>query len=255
MFIFTQNNSVITAAYPALLGFLSLNLKREIQSVYPVINNVYELELNIINKIKKGDVNSFEQIVDKYKDKALALSMRILKNREEAEDSLQEAFVKAFRAIVENKFEERSKFSTYFYSIVYNTALDTYKKLKTRTYNLINIEDTSSRRGMEDTPGDISAFELKIDKSKVSHGINYPAEKQLLDKELQELVNEFMGQIPEKYSLILTMFYINDLSLNEISEVLQLPLGTVKNRIFRAKEKLKDILLNRYSYESILEFI
>lgn len=216
---------------------------------------MYELELNIIKKIKDGDINAFEQIVDKYRNKALTLSMRILKNREEAEDSLQEAFVKAFRAIVDRKFEGRSKFSTYFYSIVYNTALDSYKKLKTRTYNLINIEDTFSRSGMEEGTGDISAFEMKLDKSKLGQHGHYPAEKELLDNELQELVNEFMGQIPEKYSLVLTMFYINDLSLNEISEILHLPLGTVKNRIFRAKEKLKDILLNRYSYDSILEFI
>lgn len=216
---------------------------------------MYELELNIIKKIKDGDINAFEQIVDKYRNKALTLSMSILKNREEAEDSLQEAFVKAFRAIVDRKFEGRSKFSTYFYSIVYNTALDSYKKLKTRTFNLINIEDTSSRYGTEEGATDISAFEMKLDKSKLGQHGHYPAEKELLDNELQELVNEFMGQIPEKYSLVLTMFYINDLSLNEISEVLHLPLGTVKNRIFRAKEKLKDILLNRYSYESILEFI
>jgi RNA polymerase sigma-70 factor (ECF subfamily) len=216
---------------------------------------MYELELNIIKKIKDGDINAFEQIVDKYKNKALTLSMSILKNREEAEDSLQEAFVKAFRAIVDRKFEGRSKFSTYFYSIVYNTALDSYRKLKTRTYNLINIEDTSSRYGTEEGTTDISAFEMKLDKSKVGQHGHYPAEKELLDNELQELVNEFMVQIPEKYSLVLTMFYINDLSLNEISEILHMPLGTVKNRIFRAKEKLKDILLNRYSYESILEFI
>lgn len=144
---------------------------------------MYELELNIIKKIKDGDINAFEQIVDKYRNKALTLSMRILKNREEAEDSLQEAFVKAFRAIVDRKFEGRSKFSTYFYSIVYNTALDSYKKLKTRTYNLINIEDTFSRSGMEEGTGDISAFEMKLDKSKLGQHGHYPAEKELLDNE------------------------------------------------------------------------
>jgi len=120
LFIFSENR------HPAL--------KKTIESC------MYDLELNIIKKIKNGEINAFEQIVEKYKDKAMTLTMRILKNREEAEDSLQEAFVKAFRAIIENQFEERSRFSTYLYRIVYNTALDYYKKLKTKTYNLMTMK-------------------------------------------------------------------------------------------------------------------
>jgi len=71
--------------------------------------------------------------VNRYKDKALTLSLRILKVTEEAEDSLQEAFIKTFRAIVDNQFEERSKFSTYFYRIVYNTAWTSIRNIKPGT--------------------------------------------------------------------------------------------------------------------------
>lgn len=216
---------------------------------------MYEHELNIIKRIKGGDVNSFEQIVEKYKDKALTLTMRILKNREDAEDSLQEAFVKTFRAIIENRFEQRSKFSTYFYRIVYNTALDNYKKLKSRTYNLLRIEDTPGSDDAEKGAGDISNFEMKIDKVKYDSGSGYRTDKKALDNEVQSFVKKFLEEIPEKYSVILTLFFINDLSHEEISETLNLPLGTVKNRIFRAKEKLKEIMTKNYPVEEILEFI
>lgn len=215
---------------------------------------MYEHELNIIKRIKSGDINSFEQIVEKYKDKALTLTMRILKNKEDAEDSLQEAFVKTFRAIIENRFEQRSKFSTYFYRIVYNTAIDNYKKLKSRTYNLLRIEDTAGSDESEKGPGDISNFEMKVDKVKYD-GSGYRTDKKALDNEVQSFVKMFLEEIPEKYSVVLTLFFINDLSHEEISETLNLPLGTVKNRIFRAKEKLKEIMTKNYPVEEILEFI
>jgi RNA polymerase sigma-70 factor (ECF subfamily) len=216
---------------------------------------MYDLELNIIKRIKSGDVNSFEQIVEKYKDKGLTLSMRILKNKEDAEDSLQEAFIKTFRAIIENQFEERSRFSTYFYRIVYNTALDNYKKLKSRTYNLLRIDDSAGGDDDEKNIGDITNFEMKIDAVRYNHGSAYRTDKKALDNEVQSFVNRFMEEIPEKYSVILTLFFINDLSHEEISETLKLPLGTVKNRIFRAKEKLKEIMMSKYPVEEIAQFI
>jgi RNA polymerase sigma-70 factor (ECF subfamily) len=212
---------------------------------------MYDLELNIIRKIKNGEIHVFEQIVEKYKDKAMTLTMRILKNREEAEDSLQEAFIKAFRAIIEGQFEERSKFSTYFYRIVYNTALDNYKKLKTKTYNLIRMDDVSGDSGEDD----ISFNEMKIDRNRYGASDIYRTDKRAMDIEVRELINEYLSKLPEKYSVILTLFYINDLSHDEISETLGLPLGTVKNRIFRAKEKLKDVITEVYSQESLMEFI
>lgn len=212
-----------------------------------------DLELNIIKKIQSGDVNSFEDLVNMYKDKAMTLAMRILKNTEDAEDALQEAFIKAFRAIADKQFEERAKFSTYFYRIVYNTAVDFYKKHKSKTYNLINIDEGT--RNDEGEVTDISNFEMKIDRNKYYMSGVFETERKALDGELQEVVNRYLEEIPEKYSTILTLFYINDLSHEEIAETLKLPLGTVKNRIFRAKDKLKELLTGQYTEEELLEFI
>ena len=80
-------------------------------------------------------------------------------------------------------------------------------------------------------------------------------EKIVSESEIQHIVSEYVNSIPEQYSIILTMFYMNELTLEEISHILKLPMGTVKNRIFRAKEKLREVLLKVFSKEEIIEYI
>jgi RNA polymerase sigma-70 factor (ECF subfamily) len=159
----------------------------------------------------------------------MTLTVRMLRNRDDAEDALQESFIKTYNAIMKSRFEERSKFSTYLYRIVYNTAVDHYKKLKKAAYAEMDDEEF-----------------INID-------IHYKAESNVTDREIRNLVNTYLSELPQKYSVILTMFYINGLSHEEICQTLSLPLGTVKNRIFRAKEKLKEIILKHYSLDNIKE--
>ena len=212
-----------------------------------------ELDTNLINRIRNGDLKSFEEIVNRYKDKALTLTMRILKNREDSEDALQDAFVKTYRAIMDKQFEERSKFSTYFYRIVYNTAIDYYKKNKTRDFNLISIDEKTNT--YSDNEKAMDTFDMKIDKRHYQTGGAFVADKMTLDNQTQDIVNSFLDQIPRKYSAILTLFYVNNLSHEEISKSLGLPLGTVKNRIFRAKDKLKEVMLSNFNEDEIMELI
>lgn len=212
-----------------------------------------DLELNLVKRIQSGDINAFEDIVNRYKDKAMTLAMRILRNDEDAEDALQEAFIKTFRAIVDRQFEERSRFSTYFYRIVYNTAIDFYKKHRSKTYSLISIDE--KRTDDEGNLADISGFEMEIDRNKYYMSSAFDIDKKAVENEVQTIINKYLEKIPEKYSTILTLFYINDLSHDEIAETLKLPLGTVKNRIFRAKDRLKEILMTKYSETDMLELI
>jgi RNA polymerase sigma-70 factor (ECF subfamily) len=212
-----------------------------------------DLELNLVKRIQSGDINAFEDIVNRYKDRAMTLAMRILKVEEDAEDALQEAFIKTFRAIVDRQFEERSKFSTYFYRIVYNTAIDFYKKHKSKTYTLISIDE--KRTDDEGNVADISNFEMQIDKNKYYMSSAFDIDKKAVENEIKHIVDKYLEKIPEKYSTILTLFYINDLSHEEIAVTLKLPLGTVKNRIFRAKDKMKEILMSKYSETELMEII
>ncbi|MEO8211207.1 MAG: RNA polymerase sigma factor [bacterium] len=208
----------------------------------------------IINNIQKGDSSGFRVIADELKDKAFSLTIRILKNKEEAEDSLQEAFMKLYRAIVDKQYEERSRLSTYFYSIVYNTAVDNYKKLKSKRFSIVSIDvDDSNFEEGDDLLK--KYYESEIEQSIYEEKHDMSSDKKISGREVAKIIQNYIGLIPEQYSVILTMFYINDLSHEEISELLKLPLGTVKNRIFRAKAKLKDIILKKYPEEEILQYV
>ncbi|KAA0208202.1 sigma-70 family RNA polymerase sigma factor [Ignavibacteria bacterium CHB1] len=199
----------------------------------------------LISKIQHGDINAFSDFVDDLKDKAFSLTLGILKNTEEAEDSLQEAFIKTYRAIVENKFKGDSKLSTYFYTIVYNTAVDSFKKSRRKNFSMISIdvEDVSFKEGDELT---VSPDSLISEES---------FDKKISDNEIQSIVKNYLNKIPVQYSLILILFYVDGLSHEEISNLLGLPVGTVKNRLFRAKEKIKEIILSKIPEHEILNFL
>ena len=211
-------------------------------------------DIEIINNVKSGNVNSFSELVDRYKDKSYSLVIKILKDRIEAEDCLQDIFLKVFNSITNEVFEGKSKFSTYLYSIVYNTAVDYYKKIKKKTFNIVSIDVLYRNYKLGDELL-MNLNESKIDKNMILAGTDFQPEKKMLESEIQFLISEYIKNIPEHYSVILNMFYINELSHEEISEILKIPIGTIKNRIFRAKEKLRELLLKKLSLEELLEYV
>lgn len=203
----------------------------------------------ITKEIKEGNLKGFKTLVEAFKDKAFSLCMKILKEKNESEDALQDSFIKLYNSIQSGKFEERSSLSTYFYTIVYNTAIEYYRKNRSKNFNIVSFEvnEASFREGDELTrnlgfigrkPPDISSTE------------NY-----VTSKEVNGIIGEYLNSLPEHYSVILTMFYINELNINEISEILRIPSGTIKNRIFRAREKLREILLANFKKEELLEYV
>ncbi len=211
-----------------------------------------EVNSDIVKRIQNGESQLFSEIANAYKDKAFSLTMKILKNREEAEDSLQDAFMKLYRAIMNGNYEAKSKFSTYFYSIVYNSAVDLYRKYNVRSFNVTSIEINDSNYNEGD---ELSFnFETKIDKNEVNTA-EYSTDKRVTESEIKNIINQYINAIPEQYSVILNMFFLNDLSHEEISGILKIPVGTVKNRIFRAKEKMKELLFRHFNKEELLEYI
>lgn len=211
-----------------------------------------EVTYEIIKRIQKGETQLFAEIVDEYKDKAFSLTMKILKNREEAEDALQDAFMKLYRAIVNGSYEAKSKFSTYFYTIVYNSAVDLYRKYNLKNFNITSIEinDTHYNEGDELKIN----LETRTDKTAINTD-DFSTEKTVTESEVSMIINRYINEIPEQYSVILNMFFLNGLSHEEISQILKIPVGTVKNRIFRAKEKMKDLLFRHFNKEELLEYI
>lgn len=210
------------------------------------MNGADVISSDTITKIAKGDMSLFKDIVSKHKDAAYSLCLKILKNPSEAEDALQESFIKVYGALTSGKFEQKSKFSTYLYSIVYNTSIDLYRKYYSKNFNIISIDVTEAnyKEGDELVRG-FNMTELRTESM----------DKSLRSNELSEIIREYLNSLPEQYSVILNLFYINELSLNEISELLKLPEGTIKNRIFRAKAKLKELILKKYKEEELIEYL
>ncbi|AIE58689.1 RNA polymerase sigma factor SigW [Bacillus methanolicus] len=176
-----------------------------------------------IKEVIKGDQNAFGEIVELYKDKVFQLCYRMLGNRHEAEDIAQEAFIRAYVNI--NSFNINLKFSTWLYRIATNLCIDRIRKKKPDYY--LDAEVLGS--------DGLTMY------SQIAADTALP-EEELQSLELQETIQKEISKLPEKYRTVIVLRYIEELSLNEISEILDLPLGTVKTRIHRGREALRQQL-------------
>ncbi|AGT30592.1 RNA polymerase sigma factor SigW [Geobacillus genomosp. 3] len=173
-----------------------------------------------IKAIRKGDQNAYADLVDLYKDKIYRLCYRMLGNRHEAEDAAQEAFIRAYIHI--DKYNPDMKFSTWLYRIATNLTID---KLRKRKPDVYLDEELNGTDGL--------TMQAQLPSREMS------PEEAVESLELQETVQRAIEQLPEKYRSVLVLKYIEDLSLQEISEILELPVGTVKTRLHRGREALR----------------
>ena len=178
------------------------------------MKNISDQEL--IDSIKSGNHSDYSVLVDRYKNKAFSMLKRMLRNEFDAEEVLQDSFFKAFRSL--ETFKGEAKFSTWFYRIVYNSALT---KL------------SSKRRKIEQ---EMSSVEDHLDLESNFNSID--AEK----KNISELVNEMINLLPKKYSTIITLFYLNELTCEEIAETMNITLSNVKVLLHRARNAMRDVI-------------
>ncbi|MBP3038206.1 RNA polymerase sigma factor SigW [Bacillaceae bacterium Marseille-Q3522] len=178
-----------------------------------------------IKQVLKGDQNAFGEIVEIYKDKIFQLCYRMLGNRHEAEDITQEAFIRAYVNI--SSFNINLKFSTWMYRIATNLCIDRIRKKKPDFYLDAEVAGTDGLTMYSQIPSDTRL-----------------PEDDLESMELQKTIQMAIEKLPEKYRSVIVLKYIEELSLNEISEILELPLGTVKTRIHRGREALRHQLRN-----------
>jgi RNA polymerase sigma factor (sigma-70 family) len=172
-----------------------------------------------ILEIRSGNVNAYAMLVNNYKDMIFTLALRMVRNREDAEEVAQDTFVKAYKAL--DSFKGTSKFSTWLYRIVYNTSLDYIKKSKRVIYSEHIDEIHESDIGtMQDA-------------------LSY-----LEDKEKKETIEKALLQLPEDERVLLTLFYFEDLSLKEISKIVEISYDNVKIKLHRSRKKLYHILKN-----------
>ncbi|WP_243293096.1 RNA polymerase sigma factor SigW [Bacillus sp. FJAT-47783] len=173
-----------------------------------------------IKQIKKGDQEAFADLVDLYKDKIYQLCYRMLGNAHEAEDIAQEAFIRAYVNI--HTFDINKKFSTWLYRIATNLSIDRIRKKKPDYFLDAEVSGTEGLTMYSQ----IASSELKPDE-----------EVEAMD--LQDMIQQEILKLPEKYRSVIVLKYIDELSLQEISDILEIPIGTVKTRIHRGREALR----------------
>ena len=173
-----------------------------------------------IKQVIKGDQNAFREIVEIYKDKVFQLAFRMLGNRHEAEDIAQEAFIRAYINI--ESFNINLKFSTWLYRIATNLCIDRIRKKKPDYFLDAEVAGTEGLTMYSQIPSKTALPEDDVE-----------------SLELQDLIQREISKLPEKYRSVIVLKYIEELSLNEISSILEMPLGTVKTRIHRGREALR----------------
>jgi RNA polymerase sigma-70 factor (ECF subfamily) len=181
------------------------------------------IDKRLINQALAGDRQAFSEIVERYKHKIYQLAYRMLGNRLEAEDVGQETFLRVFANL--SRYDQSHKFSTWIYRIATNLCIDRLRKRKL-TYSL--DQEVAGTEGLD-------LYSQIPDEQKTP-------EAEVITIELQQEVQQAMDQLPIQYKSIMNLRYIEDLSLQEISELVDLPVSTIKTRIHRGREALRKLL-------------
>jgi RNA polymerase sigma-70 factor (ECF subfamily) len=180
----------------------------------------------LIREIQSGTTSSFRVLVERHKDRAFTLALRMVRQRTDAEEALQDAFLRAFQAL--DDFRGEAKFSTWFYKIVYNVCLTRLGRTKPDTGHFSFQDDEAEHITLQLASDDSLPDEI------------------LEQSEFMTLISQEIERMPEQYRTIITLYYINELSYEEMSDVLQLPLGTIKTHLFRGRASLRSTMIRKY---------
>ncbi|QGY43010.1 sigma-70 family RNA polymerase sigma factor [Maribellus comscasis] len=171
-------------------------------------------DIYYIEKVKNGQTQYYSYIVEKYKDIVFSIALKVLKNREDAEEMAQESFIKAFKSL--HTFKGKAKFSTWLYRITYNNCISEVRKRKIHFASTddIEIKDDDSDFNLDGLP----------------------------EENREKYIKAALEKLPEdEYTLVL-LYYFEDQSIEEISKVTRISESNAKVKLFRARKKLYTIL-------------
>jgi len=176
-----------------------------------------------VQQVLSGNTSAFAFFVEAYQDMAITIAYRICGNMQDAEDVVQESYVKAFRNL--RSFRSDSKFSTWLYRIVYNTAISLTKtQMWTGSREAVMADDLSNLAD--------NTFELNMD-----------------EKERREIVADVMQKIPAGDALLLTLYYLEDNPVKEIAKITGLNEPNIKVKLFRARKLFKEMVVSNYGIQ------
>ncbi len=182
-------------------------------------------EARTIKEAQQGSISAFNQLVMAYQGTAYNVAYRVIGDRDAAADACQDAFVKAYQAI--NQYRGGS-FKSWLMRIVTNTCYDQIRYKSRRPAN--SLEDMTENSG--------------ADSVKLVNGNERPEER-VLRGELNDLLQVGISQLPEDQQIVLVLNDVQGFSYQEIAEIIDQPLGTVKSRLSRARRRLRDFLLQQ----------
>lgn len=182
----------------------------------------------LVKKAKGGDESAYKKLVNKYERALYFHILKMIKDREQVEDLVQETFVKAFDNL--NTYSTNYAFSTWLYRIATNHTIDYLRKRKLKTLSI-------------DEPMKTKDGEMEMQLPDESAG----TDRTIIRKQRQKIVRNAIADLPEKYRKVIEMRHMEEKSYQEIADVLDLPLGTVKAHIFRARELLYKALKDKKS--------
>jgi len=182
-------------------------------------SGVEQSDLELVRRVQRGERGAFDLLVLRYQHKVVKLVARLLRDPTEAEDVAQESFVKAYRAL--GSFRGDSAFYTWLYRIAVNTARNTM---------------ASRQRRPLDYEADLSESEQSVVESRMRHGDT--PEAAVLSDEIHSTVNSAIEALPEDLRTAIILREVEGLSYEEIAEAMECPVGTVRSRIFRAREAI-----------------
>lgn len=183
----------------------------------------------LVEALRRGDEDAFSEMVDRYQDQVFHIIYRVIGDEAEAEEVAQEVFIAVFKNI--DGFRGDAKFSTWLYRIASNRAKNRVKYLARR--------NRQKHQDFDDTP------ESNIDTNPVGHQGDRP-DREAMGRELEEVVQEGLQQLNDKHRMVLVLRDFEDLSYDELSETLEIPEGTVKSRLYRARDQLKEYVDEHY---------
>ncbi len=173
-------------------------------------------EKQLIKQILNGDTDAFGYFVESYQNMAMTIAYRVCRNRTDAEDIVQNAFVSAFQNLY--SFKNEGKFSSWFYRIVYNLSLNHVNKQKNKR---------------EDFNPNIDGFE--------GIGISNTSQE-IREKDRREKIDEALSKLPRTDAVIISLYYLEGYSVKEIAQIVSLTGNNVKIKLFRARKTLKEVM-------------
>ena len=168
-----------------------------------------------LSKVIEGDVAAYSYIVNQYKNMAFSIALRIVNNREDAEEVTQDAFLKAYNSL--KKFNHKSKFSTWLYKIVYNTAISKIRKNKKNSIIRQLADEDIENLNIENINNAI----IKLD-----------------EENQKKIINLAINKLSENEKLIITLYYLAEKTINEITEITNFSSSNIKVILHRARKKL-----------------